>query len=108
MHIHVFNKLIIKILHHAINITSSKAEFFAIRCSINQVIYLHGISKIIVVTDSIHVAKRSLILHLTHSKSIWLSSSMTLESFLLVIKRTRLNFENAQAKANGTFKKELT
>ena len=32
--------------------------------------------------------KRFLILHLTHSKSIWLSSSMTLESFLLVIKRT--------------------
>ena len=58
MYIHVCNKPIVKMLHHAINITSSKAEFFAIRCSINQAIYLHGISKIIVVTDSIHVAKK--------------------------------------------------
>jgi len=57
-HIHVHNKLIVKILHHAINITSTEVEFFAIRCSINQVLYLQNISKIIVVTNSIHVAKK--------------------------------------------------
>jgi len=57
-HIHIRNKLIIKILHHTINITSSEAEFFAIRCGINQATHLYGISKIIVVTDSIHVAKK--------------------------------------------------
>ena len=34
-HIHVFNKPVVKTLHHAVNITLSEAEFFAIRCSIN-------------------------------------------------------------------------
>jgi len=58
VHIHVCNKPIIKMLHHTINITSSEAEFFAIRCGINQAIYLHSISKIIVITDSIYVAKK--------------------------------------------------
>ena len=57
-HIYVCNKPIIKMLHHAINITSSEAEFFAIRCGINQATHLHSISKVIVVTDSIHVAKK--------------------------------------------------
>jgi len=58
-HIYVCNKPIIKMLHHVINITSSKAEFFAIRCGINQATHLYGISKVIVITDSIHVAKLS-------------------------------------------------
>ena len=58
MHIYICNKPIVKMLHHAINITSSEAKFFTIRCGINQAIYLHGISKIIVVTDSIYVVKK--------------------------------------------------
>ena len=33
-------------------------EFFAIRCDINQVSHLQNISKIIVITDLIHVAKK--------------------------------------------------
>jgi len=37
---------------------SSKAEFFAIRYGINQAIHLHGISKIIVITDSIYAVKK--------------------------------------------------
>jgi len=57
-YIHIHNKLIIKILHHAINIMSSEAEFFAIICGINQATHLHGISKIIVVTNSIYMAKK--------------------------------------------------
>ena len=57
-HIHIHNKLIIKTLHHTINIISSKAEFFAIRCGINQATHLHSISKIIVIMDSIHAVKK--------------------------------------------------
>jgi len=57
-HIHVFNKPTVKTLHHTINITSSEAKFFAIRCGINHNVLLHETSKIIVVTDSIHVAKK--------------------------------------------------
>ena len=58
VHIHIHNRLVIKTLHHAVNITSTEAKFFAIRCSINQATHLQGISKIIVVTDSIHAAKK--------------------------------------------------
>ena len=57
-YIYIHNKLIIKMLYHAINITSTEAEFFAIRCGINQATHLHNISKIIVVMDSIHMAKK--------------------------------------------------
>ena len=39
-HIHVQNKLIVKTLHYAINVTSTEAESFATRCSINQTSYL--------------------------------------------------------------------
>jgi len=57
-HVHVHNKLIIKTLHHAVNITSTEAELFAIRCGINQAMHLQYISKIIVVTDSIYVERK--------------------------------------------------
>jgi len=39
-------------------ITSTEAELFAIRCGINQASTKKDISKIIVVTDSIHTAKK--------------------------------------------------
>jgi len=57
-HIHVHNKPVIKTLHHAVNITSTKAELFTIRCGINQATDLPSIEKIIIITDSIHIAKR--------------------------------------------------
>ena len=34
-HIYIHNNPIIKTFHHAINITSTKAKLFAIRCGIN-------------------------------------------------------------------------
>ena len=57
-HIHVRNKPIVKVLHNAVNITLSEAEFFALKCGINHTTLLHEISKIIIVTDSIHVARK--------------------------------------------------
>ena len=57
-HIHIYNKPITKTLHHIVNITSSEAELFAIRCSINQATSIAGISKIIVVTNLIHTTKK--------------------------------------------------
>ena len=57
-HIHVHNKLIIKMLYHTVNVTSIEAEFFTIRCSINQAMHLQYISKIIVVTNSIHTTRK--------------------------------------------------
>ena len=58
VHIHVHNRLVVKTLHHTDNITSTEAEFFAIRYGINQATHLQGISKIIAITDSIHMAKK--------------------------------------------------
>ena len=37
---------------------SSEAELFAIRCGINQACSLNNVSKIVVIMDSIHVAKK--------------------------------------------------
>ena len=50
-YIYIYNKPIVKMLYHAINITSTKTELFAIRCGINQATNLNDISKIIVVTN---------------------------------------------------------
>jgi len=35
-HIYIYNSPIIKIIHHAINITLTETELFTIRCGINQ------------------------------------------------------------------------
>ena len=45
-------------VHQAAYVTSTDVELFAIRCSINQAYSKNNISKIIVVTDSIHTAKK--------------------------------------------------
>ena len=57
-YIHVYNKPIIKMIHHVVNVILTEAKLFAIRCNINQAINLAEISKIVVVTDSIHTTKR--------------------------------------------------
>jgi len=57
-HVYIHNKLIIKVLHHAVNVTSTEAEFFAIRYSINQAAHLQYVFKIIVVTDSIYATRK--------------------------------------------------
>ena len=58
LHMHTSNQSLIKILHHTAFVTSAEAELFAIRCGINQASTKENISKIIVVTNSIHVAKK--------------------------------------------------
>ena len=57
-YIHVHNNPVIKILYHTINITSTKVELFAIRCSTNQATQMININCIIVITDLIHTTKR--------------------------------------------------
>jgi len=57
-HIHVANQPLIKTVHHASFVTSTEAVLFAIRCGINQACTTDNVSKIIIVTDSIHVAKK--------------------------------------------------
>ena len=57
-HLHIANHPLIKTIHHAVFITSTEAELFAIRCGINQAYIKENMPKIIVITDSIHVAKK--------------------------------------------------
>ena len=57
-HVHIANCPLIKTVHHTSYVTSTEAELFAIRCGINQVYSNDIVSKIIVVTDSIHTAKK--------------------------------------------------
>ena len=58
LHIHSANRPLIKTVHHASFVTSTEAELFAIRCGINQSCSINNVSKIIIVTDSIHAAKK--------------------------------------------------
>jgi len=57
-HIYSANHPLIKTVHHAVFVTSMEAELFTIRCGINQACIKENVSKIIVVTNSIHVAKK--------------------------------------------------
>ena len=57
-HIHVANRPLIKTVHHASFVTSMEAELFAIRCGINQACSIGNVSKIIIITGSIHAAKK--------------------------------------------------
>ena len=57
-HIHTHDSPIVKTIHHTINITFTKAELFAIRCGLNQAIWLTNIEHIIIITDIIHATKR--------------------------------------------------
>jgi len=57
-HIHLANHPLTKTVHHASFVTSTEAELFAIRCGISQACSISNVSKIVVVTDSIYVAKK--------------------------------------------------
>jgi len=45
-------------IYHVVHIISTEVELFAIKCGINQAMNFNNVSKIIVITDSIHVAKK--------------------------------------------------
>ena len=55
---HMYNRLITKTIYHVVHITSTEAELFIIRCGINQALNFDNVSKIIVITDSIHTARK--------------------------------------------------
>jgi len=58
LHIHIANLPLTKMVHYAAFVSSTEAELFAIRCGINQACIKENISKIIVITDSIHAVKK--------------------------------------------------
>ena len=58
LYIHSFDQLVVKTCHQAINIFTTEAELFTIRCGINQVIDIPNIKKIIVITNSLHTTRK--------------------------------------------------
>ena len=56
VHIHMIDKPLTKTIHYIVNVMSTEAKLFAIRCGINQILRFNNISKIIIITDSIHIA----------------------------------------------------
>ena len=65
-------------IHHVVLITSTEAELFAIRCSINQAMNFNNIAKIIIVTDFIHAARKifDLWVHLYQIQSVVILSEL--------------------------------
>ena len=57
-HVHLVNRSLTKTVYHASFMTTIETEMFTIRCGINQACSNNFISKIIVVTNSIHAAKK--------------------------------------------------
>ena len=57
-HMYTHDSPIVKTINHTINATFTEAELFAIRCRLNQAIWLTNIKHIIVITDAIYAAKR--------------------------------------------------
>ena len=57
-HIYSHYNPIIKTIHYAINIITTKAELFAIRYNINQATHLPNSNCIVVITDLLQAAKR--------------------------------------------------
>ena len=57
-HIHLVDHPLTKTVHYAAFITSTEAELFTVRCSIDQACNKENMSKIIIVTDSIHTVRK--------------------------------------------------
>lgn len=57
---HIFSNCgkLSKKVHHAVNVTTTEAELFAIRSTINQSCQVTNANKIIIITDAIYAAKK--------------------------------------------------
>jgi len=57
LHVHLYSNDVKKIIHYAINVISTEAELFSIRCEINQAIQIPDATHIIVITNAIHLVQ---------------------------------------------------
>ena len=58
LHVHSHNKPVIKMIHKVVNVTTTKAKLFAIRCGINQAVDITNIDHIVIILNSLHTAKK--------------------------------------------------
>jgi len=78
LHIYKEQDIISKTVHHTMNITSTKAELFTIRCSINCITQMQDVAHIIVITNAIPAAKHifDTFIHLYQLHSITISNDL--------------------------------
>ena len=57
-HIHVHDNPVIKTLYHIVNVTSTEAEIFTIRYSINQATQLANINHIVIIINLLHATEQ--------------------------------------------------
>ena len=57
-HIYSYNSPVIKTYHHTVNVSTTEAKLFTIRCGINQAVGISYINHIIVITDLLYATKR--------------------------------------------------
>jgi len=72
------HKIIMKTVHHAINVTFTETKLFAVRYNISQAFQILGITHIVIVTNTIPAAKRifDMFLHLYQPHSIVIFSNL--------------------------------
>ena len=97
LYVHSFDKPVVKTLYRAINITTAKAELFAIQCGINQAVTNPNVKHIVVITDSLHIT-RKILNSSTQQQFLW-----NLENSFPKILRAILNFGIALVNNNGLF-----
>ena len=56
-YVHIHSSLVIKTIHHIVNIMLTKAKLFVIECGINQASHLLNTKRIVIISDFIHMAK---------------------------------------------------
>ena len=100
VHIHLHDKPIIKTIHQAVNVTTTEAKLFAIQYSINKVVGTPNTNHIIVITNSLHAARRIFdsLLHpyQIHSATI----SCKLREFFLKNNNNHIKFWDIPSKLN--------
>jgi len=100
VYIHSHNKPVIKTIHSVVNVTTTEAELFAIWCGINQAAGTTNINHIIIITDSLHTA-RKIFNSLLHPYQIYSAAiSWELRSFFLKNYNNHIKFWNCSSKQN--------
>ena len=92
-----------KTLHHTIDIIITEAELFAIRCGINQAVWIPNSSHIVVITNTLYMVQNFLILSFIPINSNWLLSQKISDHFLKNICLIPLNFGIVLVIKNGLF-----
>ena len=111
LHIHTHNNThnnpITKTIHYAVHVTSTEAELFAIRCSINQAQIVMAFPRSLLSLILSMWPKTSTLLCISPKFTLWLYS-VNFENFSYDIKTIPLNFGNVPATLISLSIKQLT